>query len=72
MDTKRKMLKISEGLLDSLCSQSDNQIKMAEENKLMAARGTDTLVFGVEERAVTHSWTSWTPASIIQDVYSKC
>lgn len=55
IETKRKILRMSEGLWDSLCSQSDRQMKMIDENRFMAASGTETLVFGVEDRAVTHN-----------------
>jgi hypothetical protein len=55
IETKMKILRISEGFWDSLCSKSERQMKMIDENKFMAASGTETFVFGVQDRAVTHN-----------------
>jgi hypothetical protein len=55
IETKRKILRTSEGFWDSLCSKSERQMKMIDENRFMAASGTETLVFGLEDRAVTHN-----------------
>lgn len=69
--TNKNTARKSDGLVDSLCSKSDTQVNSTDEAKLIAAAATETLVLGVDGKAVTANWARYRAVSSNQNPYTK-